>query len=235
MSLILNIETSSKNCSISLSLKGKLLSNLDIEDDKFKHSELLTTSIRDILNQNKYNVNDLSAVAIGTGPGSFTGLRIGFSVAKGLCYPHKIYLNPMDAPFIPTWSRVKSAIPDFLIRLEKAVNEDNKFIIPMIRDKGEFFYTTIYNNKLNVMIEPKVEKISHGFLDKYSDENYSILTNTKESFEYIKSFNNSNLELRRESLSSLNMIELSYKSFLEKRFEDLAYFEPYYLKKPYVF
>ena len=56
MSLILNIETSSKNCSISLSLKGKLLSNLDIEDDKFKHSELLTTSIRDILNQNKYNV-----------------------------------------------------------------------------------------------------------------------------------------------------------------------------------
>ena len=92
MSLILNIETSSKNCSISLSLKGKLLSNLDIEDDKFKHSELLTTSIRDILNQNKYNVNDLSAVAIGTGPGSFTGLRIGFSVAKGLCYPHKISL-----------------------------------------------------------------------------------------------------------------------------------------------
>ena len=219
MSLILNIETSSKNCSISLSLKGKLLSNLDIEDDKFKHSELLTTSIRDILNQNKYNVNDLSAVAIGTGPGSFTGLRIGFSVAKGLCYPHKISLI---------------GIPSLII-LANSVIEDNKFIIPMIRDKGEFFYTTIYNNKLNVMIEPKVEKISHGFLDKYSDENYSILTNTKESFEYIKSFNNSNLELRRESLSSLNMIELSHESFLEKRFEDLAYFEPYYLKKPYVF
>ena len=179
----------------------------------------LTTSIRDILNQNKYNVNDLSAVAIGTGPGSFTGLRIGFSVAKGLCYPHKISLI---------------GIPSLKI-LANSVNEDNKFIIPMIRDKGEFFYTTIYNNKLNVMIEPKVEKISHGFLDKYSDENYSILTNTNESFEYIKSFNNSNLELRRESLSSLNMIELSYESFLEKRFEDLAYFEPYYIKKPYVF
>ena len=110
MSLILNIETSSKNCSISLSLKGKLLSNLDIEEDKFKHSELLTTSIRDILNQNKFSVNDLSAVAIGTGPGSFTGLRIGFSVAKGLCYPHKISLI---------------GIPSLKI-LANSVNEDNK-------------------------------------------------------------------------------------------------------------
>ena len=219
MSLILNIETSSKNCSISLSLKGKLLSNLDIEEDKFKHSELLTTSIRDILNQNKFNVNDLSAVAIGTGPGSFTGLRIGFSVAKGLCYPHKISLI---------------GIPSLKI-LANSVNEDNKFIIPMIRDKGEFFYTTIYNNELNDIIEPKVEKISNGFLDKYSDSNYSVLTNTKESFEYIKSLNNSNLELRKETLSSLNMIELSYESFLEKRFENLAYFEPFYIKKPYVF
>ena len=105
----------------------------------------------------------------------------------------------------------------------------------MIRDKGEFFYTTIKNKKLNEMIEQKVEKNSNGFIDKYSDVDYSILTNTNESFEYIKSLNNSKLELRKESLSSLNMIELSYESFLEKRFEDLAYFEPYYLKKPYVF
>ncbi|MDA0886007.1 MAG: tRNA (adenosine(37)-N6)-threonylcarbamoyltransferase complex dimerization subunit type 1 TsaB, partial [Bacteroidetes bacterium] len=92
MSLILNFETSSKNCSVTLSSKGELLSNFDLEDDKYRHSELLTTTIRDILSQNNLSVKDLSAVAIGVGPGSFTGLRIGFSVAKGLCYPHKINL-----------------------------------------------------------------------------------------------------------------------------------------------
>lgn len=219
MSLILNIETSSINCSISLSLKGKLLSNLDIEEDKFKHSELLTTSIRDIINQNKFNVKDLSAVAIGIGPGSFTGLRIGFSVAKGLCYPHKINLIGISSLKI----------------LANSVKEDNKFIIPMIRDKGEFFYITTFNNKLNEMNEQKVEKIDSSFLNKYSDANHSIVVNTKESFEYIKSINNTNLELRKVSLSSLHMIDLSYESFLVKRFEDLAYFEPFYLKKPYVY
>ena len=90
MSLILNIETSSKNCSVSLSSMGKLVSHFELEDDKYRHSELLTSTIQDILFNEKLNVKDLDAISIGVGPGSFTGLRIGFSVAKGLCYPHKI-------------------------------------------------------------------------------------------------------------------------------------------------
>ena len=111
------------NCSVSLSKEGKLLSNFDIEDNKYRHSELLTTFIKDILNQNKYSVKDLSAVAVGIGPGSFTGLRIGFSVAKGLCYPHKIGLIGISSLKI----------------LANSLKEHNKFVIPMIRDKGEFF------------------------------------------------------------------------------------------------
>ena len=92
MSFILNLETSSKNCSVCLSSKGKLIQSFDSEDDSYRHSELLTSSIQDILNENNLGVKDLSAVSIGIGPGSFTGLRIGFSVAKGLCYPHNINL-----------------------------------------------------------------------------------------------------------------------------------------------
>ena len=70
MSLILNFETSSKNCSVTLSSEGKLISNFDLEDDKYRHSELLTSTIKDILNQNNISAKDLSAVAIGIGPGS---------------------------------------------------------------------------------------------------------------------------------------------------------------------
>ena len=82
MPFILNLETSSKNCSVCLSSDGKLIQSFDSEDESYRHSELLTSSIQDILNKNNLSVKDLSAVSIGIGPGSFTGLRIGFSVAK---------------------------------------------------------------------------------------------------------------------------------------------------------
>ena len=86
MSVILNIETSSKNCSVCLSSKGNLVTSFDFEDEAYRHSELLTSSIQNILNENDLDVNGLSAVSVGIGPSSFTGLRIGFSVAKGLCF-----------------------------------------------------------------------------------------------------------------------------------------------------
>ena len=85
MSVILNIETSSKNCSVCLSSKGNLVTSFNLEDESYRHSELLTASIQNILNENNLDVSGLSAVSVGIGPGSFTGLRIGFSVAKGLC------------------------------------------------------------------------------------------------------------------------------------------------------
>ena len=76
MSLILNLETSSKNCSVSLSSKGKLIDLIESEDENYRHSELLTTSIQDILSKNNLNVKSLDAISVGIGPGSFTGLRL---------------------------------------------------------------------------------------------------------------------------------------------------------------
>ena len=219
MSLILNIETSSMNCSVSLSIEGNLLSNFDIEEDKYRHSELLTTSIKDILDQNNYSVKDLSAVAVGIGPGSFTGLRIGFSVAKGLCYPHNIKLIGISSLKI----------------LANSINQNFREVISLVKDKGEFFYITKFDKELNETSKPKIEKIDNRFLSQYTDNSYCIVVNSKDSLEYIKSSTNSEIEITRQSISSINMIDLSYKSFQEKRFEDLAYFEPFYIKKPYVY
>ena len=219
MSLILNIETSSKNCSVSLSIEGNLLSNFDIEEDKYRHSELLTTSIKDILDQNNYSVKDLSAVAVGIGPGSFTGLRIGFSVAKGLCYPHNIKLIGISSLKI----------------LANSINQNFREVISLVKDKGEFLYITKFDKELNETSKPKIEKIDNRFLSQYTDNSYCIVVNSKDSLEYIKSSTDSEIEITRQSISSINMIDLSYKSFQEKRFEDLAYFEPFYIKKPYVY
>ena len=95
MSTILNIETSSKNCSVCLSSNGELISSFDSEDITYKHSELLTSSIQNILNENNLSVKDLSAVSVGIGPGSFTGLRIGLSAAQELQKKQMDLMTPL--------------------------------------------------------------------------------------------------------------------------------------------
>ena len=218
MSLILNFETSSKNCSVTLSSGGKLISNFDLEDDKYRHSELLTSTIKDILTQNNISAKELSAVAIGTGPGSFTGLRIGFSVAKGLCYPHKINLIGISSLKI----------------LANSIKNDSGDIIPMINDKGNFYYLSTFEYGLNEVGIPFIDQVDSNFINRNIKENSTIVVNNKESFEYINSIINDKVKLQYKPISSINMIDLSYESFIEKRFEDLAYFEPLYVKRPYV-
>jgi len=218
MSLILNFETSSKNCSVTLSSEGKLISNFDLEDDKYRHSELLTSTIKDILTQNNISAKELSAVAIGIGPGSFTGLRIGFSVAKGLCYPHKINLIGISSLKI----------------LANSIKNDSGDIIPMINDKGNFYYLSTFEYVLNEVGTPLIDQVDSNFINRNIKENSTIVVNNKESFEYINSIINDQVKLQYKSISSINMIDLSYASFIEQKFEDLAYFEPLYVKKPYV-
>ena len=218
MSLILNFETSSKNCSVTLSSKGDLISNFDLEDVKYRHSEILTSTIKDILVQNNFSVKELSAVAIGIGPGSFTGLRIGFSVAKGLCYPHKINLIGISSLKI----------------LANSIKNDSGDIIPMINDKGDFYFLSTFENGLNEVGDPLIDQVDSNYIIRNIRENSTIVVNNQDSFNYINSIINDKVKLQYKPISSINMIDLSYRSYIEQKFEDLAYFEPLYIKKPYV-
>ena len=218
MSLILNIETSSKNCSVCLSSKGKLIQSFDSEDDTFRHSELLTSSIQDILSENNIDVKDLSVVSIGIGPGSFTGLRIGFSVAKGLCYPHNINLVGISSLKI----------------IANSVIKENKNIISLIKDKGEHFYISKYNSDLKEIIQPEIELINSDYMNSIIDAKSIIVVNSDESKEFISQIVKQKIKIISRTVSSVDMIRLSYKSFKEKKFEDIAYIEPLYVKKPYV-
>ncbi len=215
--MILNIETSSKNCSVSISSNGNLISNFDLEEERYRHSELLTYSIQDILNKNQISIKELSAVALGIGPGSFTGLRIGFSVAKGLCYPHGINLIGISSLKI----------------LANSVNNNGKNVMTLINDKDNFFYLSTFDKDLSELTKPKIQLIDSSFLESYVNKDYIIIVNDSKSYNYIKS-NNNKIKLIKKTISSVNMIELSQDLLIKKRFEDLAYFEPLYVKKPYV-
>ena len=218
MSFILNLETSSKNCSVCLSSKGKLIQSFDSEDDSYRHSELLTSSIQDILNENNLGVKDLSAVFIGIGPGSFTGLRIGFSVAKGLCYPHNINLIGISSLKI----------------IANSVIKENKNIISLIKDKGEHYYISKYSSDLIEIMQPKIQLINSDYMSSILDKESIIVVNSNESKEFISQIVKEKTKVFSRTISSIDMISLSDKSFEEKKFEDIAYIEPMYVKKPYV-
>ena len=218
MSVILNIETSSKNCSVCLSSKGNLITSFDLEDEAYRHSELLTSSIQNILNENNLDVSGLSAISVGIGPGSFTGLRIGFSVAKGLCYPHNIDLIGISSLKI----------------LANSVVTENKNIIPLIKDKGEHYYISKYSNDLKEIIEPKIKLIDRDYIFNILDDDSVIVVNTDESNEFISDLVNEEIQVFKRTISSVDMISLSHKSLEEKKFEDIAYIEPMYVKRPYV-
>ena len=218
MSVILNIETSSKNCSVCLSSKGDLVTSFDFEDEAFRHSELLTSSIQNILNENDLDVNGLSAVSVGIGPGSFTGLRIGFSVAKGLCYPHNIDLIGISSLKI----------------IANSVISENKNIISLIKDKGEHYYISKYSNDLKEIVEPKIKLIDRDYIFNILDDDSVIVVNTDESNEFISDLVGNEIQVFKRTISSIEMISLSHKSLEEKNFEDIAYIEPMYVKKPYV-
>ena len=218
MSFILNLETSSKNCSVCLSSKGKLIQSFDSEDDSYRHSELLTSSIQDILNENNIGVKDLSAVAIGIGPGSFTGLRIGFSVAKGLCYPHNIELIGISSLKI----------------IANSVVRENKNIISLIKDKGERYYVSKYSSDLIEIMQPKIQLIDSDYMSSILDKESIIVVNSNESKEFISQIIKEKTKVFSRTISSIDMISLSDKSLEEKKFEDIAYIEPMYVKKPYV-
>ena len=97
MVYILHLETSTKVCSVALSLNGELIAVKETEEDGYSHSENLTLFIQDVLNQATISIKQLSAVSVSSGPGSYTGLRIGVSTAKGLCYPLSIPLIAIDS------------------------------------------------------------------------------------------------------------------------------------------
>ena len=218
MSFILNLETSSKNCSVCLSSKGKLIQSFDSEDDSYRHSELLTSSIQDILNENNLGVKDLSAVSIGIGPGSFTGLRIGFSVAKGLCYPHNINLIGISSLKI----------------IANSVIKENKNIISLIKDKGEHYYISKYSSDLIEIMQPKIQLIDSDYMSSILDKESILVVNSNESKEFISQIVKEKTKVFSRTISSIDMISLSDKSLEEKKFEDIAYIEPMYVKKPYV-
>jgi tRNA threonylcarbamoyladenosine biosynthesis protein TsaB len=217
MHYILNIETATTVCSVSISQDGHILGYKEI-DNGFTHSENLHLFINDLLIDFNISIKQLSAIAISKGPGSYTGLRIGVSAAKGLAYALNIPLISVDTLKIMAYQ-------------VSQLNTGYDFFCPMIDARRMEVYTCVYDTQLNSQILTQaliIDSLSIKTFDSFSSicffgdgmlkckEVISLLQNTV-CIDNIKP-------------SSQYMCALSYEKFLKEAFEDIAYFEPFYLK-----
>jgi len=224
MAVILNIETSTEICSVSLAKNGELLFEKE-SDEGMNHSALLTVFISEIFDENKFSIKDIDAVAVSKGPGSYTGLRIGVSVAKGLCYALEkplIALNTLDA------------MADYTARnIHNFINigaDNNVLLCPMIDARRMEVYTALYNQN-GETIKPVDAKIidEKSFLEYFEKHKILVFGNGAEKCK--KFITNQNALFGGPSKTSARFMQYLVESkYNKKEFEDLAYFEPFYLK-----
>ncbi len=218
MALILHIETSTEVCSVSLSEDGELLAYR--EDDKDKsHASKLTPFVDSVLKEKSVNIRDLAAVCVSEGPGSYTGLRIGVSVAKGLCYG-------LNIPLIAV-SSIKAMA---LTCINKTDNPDRFLFCPLMDARRMEVYTALYDGKLNALEDIHARVIDDDSFEEYlSQKKIIFFGNGADKCKQTISSSNAifNDEIR---CSAVSMVGLSHESYKAKKFKDVAYFEPYYLK-----
>ena len=216
MATILNIETSTEVCSVAIAKNGELLFKKETQEG-LNHSELLTVFIEEVAAENNFNLSKLDAVAVSKGPGSYTGLRIGVSVAKGLCYG-------LDIPLIAINSLE-------IMGIHFALNSKEEMLFcPMIDARRMEVYTALYNSKGEEIKPVSAEIIGEDFLSEYLKDNKILFFGNGAPKCKSKITHSNALFGETEKTSAQFMIQLSDKKYSEKQFEDVAYFEPFYLK-----
>ncbi|MFV0267926.1 MAG: tRNA (adenosine(37)-N6)-threonylcarbamoyltransferase complex dimerization subunit type 1 TsaB [Draconibacterium sp.] len=223
MATILNIETSTEVCSVSLTKHGETLF-LKESTEGLNHSQLLTVFIEELFTSADFGKKELDAVAVSKGPGSYTGLRIGVSVAKGLCYGLNIPLigvGSIDA----MGHYAAENVADFY-----AESNENLLFCPMIDARRMEVYTAIFDKK-GEMIQPvSAEIIDESSFGSLLEENKILFFgNGAEKCKAALTHPNAVFEGPAKT-SARFMQKLSENKFNQREFENVAYFEPFYLK-----
>ncbi|MBM1106011.1 tRNA (adenosine(37)-N6)-threonylcarbamoyltransferase complex dimerization subunit type 1 TsaB [Aurantibacter crassamenti] len=215
MATILNIETATTNCSVSIAKDGKLLSIKEQNTPNYSHSEQLHVFIDTVIKEAKLSFDDVDAIAVSKGPGSYTGLRIGVSAAKGLCFS-------LDIPLI--------SIPTLESMAHQCKIDDYDFIIPLLDARRMEVYAEVYDNNLKLLRETKAEIIDVDSFNSYAAQGKVLLAGSgAQKCQDI--LTNSNFEYKLDAVpSAKHMCPLSHLKFVNSEFEDVAYFEPFYLK-----
>ncbi|WP_299431491.1 tRNA (adenosine(37)-N6)-threonylcarbamoyltransferase complex dimerization subunit type 1 TsaB [uncultured Maribacter sp.] len=215
MAIILNLETATTNCSVSIAKDGELIVLKEHNSSNYSHAEQLHVFIEEALQEASLSIKDIDAIAVSKGPGSYTGLRIGVSAAKGLCFS-------LDVPLI--------SIATLESMSYQVVMEENAVIIPVLDARRMEVYSSVFNASYSEIRETRAEIIDESSFRDYTEKGKVIIAGS--GAEKCKEIlTHPNFEFYTTVIpSAKEMASLSYQKFKDKNFQDVAYFEPYYLK-----
>lgn len=216
MGLILNIDTATSVCSVALAKGGEII-DIKENNEGLNHSVLLGTYIDEILNENHITAHQLDAVAISMGPGSYTGLRIGVSMVKGLCFGAG---KPMIA--VPTLQALSQSV-------SSRIQEDALYC-PMIDARRMEVYTALFDKDNHTVIDTKAEIIDeNSFTDLLARQTVYFFGNGSDKVREILSSPNARF-IEKVETSASHLTKIAEQYFNQGQFVDVAYFEPFYLK-----
>jgi tRNA threonylcarbamoyladenosine biosynthesis protein TsaB len=213
MAIILNLETATKNCSVALAKEGKTIACKEIAEQNFSHAEKLHVFIEELLANYNLKFSDLNSIAVSQGPGSYTGLRIGVSSAKGFCYALNIPLIAVDT----------------LQLLAKQIQIEDGIIIPMIDARRMEVFTAIYNKNHQQIRNTQAEIIDENSYQEISEKMHLVGDGTE---KFKNTLTHERFVFHSDVIfpSAKEMSQLSFDKYKITDFVDVAYFEPYYLK-----
>lgn len=215
MAVILCIETATTNCSVALGKDGKLLALKEDYSNNYSHAERLHIFIEEILQENELSIQDVSAIAVSKGPGSYTGLRIGVSAAKGLCFS-------LDVPLI--------SIPTLDSLSRQVDRQAGEYIVPLLDARRMEVYTAVYDEKYQVLSNTSAKILDENSFSEYLERGkVTFIGNGVEKFKKVCDHENAQFIIGKLP-SAAEMVEIATEKFKNNSFEDVAYFEPYYLK-----
>ena len=197
---------------------GELISIRELNEKNYSHSTKLHSFIEEVLKNSNITVNKLSAIAVSSGPGSYTGLRIGVSAAKGLCYALQI-------PLI--------SVPTLKVLARQLNIQREDLIIPVMDARRDEVYSAVYNSEYELVrnIFPEIID-SESFIELAKENKLYFIGNGQEKCERLIRKNSNLIFSNYDTFpSSKEMVLISYEKFKKLKFEDVAYFEPDYLKK----
>jgi tRNA threonylcarbamoyladenosine biosynthesis protein TsaB len=222
MALILCIETGTDICSVGIVNNGELIS-LRESDSGRDHAKKVAVFVDELLAENNIDPQQIDAVAVGEGPGSYTGLRIGVSFAKGLCYG-------LGKPLIAVSSLAALAavaIEDYKAGIIDIENWDSARLCPMIDARRMEVYTQVFDSKANPLSSVTAEVVDENTLAEHraaTDHFVVFGSGAAKCAEILGA------ELIDVTPSVRGMATIAEQKFADGDFADVAYFEPYYLK-----
>ncbi len=224
MALILSIETGTDVCSVALANDGELMA-LRESDEGRDHAKRVALFVDELLRETGVQPTDLDAIAIGKGPGSYTGLRIGVSFAKGMCYALNIPLIAIGSLDALT----EVAREDYDAGILDIEDEEwaNARLCPMVDARRMEVYSQIFDTEGKAQSEVVAEVVTEGSYKEWREEHTFVIfgNGAKKCTEVL-----ADAKFVSVAPSARGIVRLAEERFNAGKFEDLAYFEPFYLK-----